>query len=144
MHELCIAWSLTVRAGTPWRFKVVVSRPVYFSRSFSRSVNFLARPGINYSVREVEVTFFVANCMWKLAFRGTCISRTFLYLTNRGILNGGVLLCRPARHRKLMWLYVQMYCLLPVLYISVLSKQLYTILWYYYISPLSYSGILFV
>jgi hypothetical protein len=36
MHELCIDWSL----GTPCRFKVVISRPVYFTRSFSGSVNF--------------------------------------------------------------------------------------------------------
>ena len=47
---------LIVRAGTPWGFKVVISRSVYFTRSFSRSVNFLSRPGISYSVREVEVT----------------------------------------------------------------------------------------
>lgn len=56
MHELCIAWSLIVRAETPWRCKIVISRPVQFARSFSRSVNFFSTSWYRYSVREVEVT----------------------------------------------------------------------------------------
>jgi hypothetical protein len=61
MHELCIAWSLIVRAGSPWRSKILISRPLYFTGSVSRIVNFLARPGISYSVRDVEVTVLSPN-----------------------------------------------------------------------------------
>jgi hypothetical protein len=96
IHELCIAWSLIVHAGILWQFKVVISRPVYFTRSLSRSVNFFSTSWYQLFSKRGRSHCFVANCMWKLVFRGTRFSHTYLYLTNRGILSDGVLLFCPA------------------------------------------------
>jgi hypothetical protein len=104
-----IAWSVIVRAGTPWQCKIVISRRVYFTRSYSRSVNFLARPYVSYSVREVEVTVLspIVCGNWNseghvLAIRACTvqIERSGMTVSFCAGLHG------TARHGTLKWLYV--------------------------------------